>query len=121
MSGDAGELAMSTRDTTPGPSTLPDGVYFDAHGVHVNRARVTTSAMHLVGAGFSNLQSIDFEVIVRVESRTGSEAKIGVLTAIVGAGVKGESKTQEGQTATLRFKVPICFPADPKPSVFKKQ
>jgi len=63
-----------------------------------------------VETGISHIQGVDFEVIVRAEKKRGSEAKLNVLTAFVGAGVKGHSDEEAGHTATLRFKVPISFP-----------
>lgn len=64
-----------------------------------------------VETGISPIQGIGFEVEVRAEKTKGSEAKLNVLTAIIGAGVKGESGEEAGHTATLRFKVPIKFPS----------
>jgi hypothetical protein len=63
-----------------------------------------------VETGISDLQGVEFEVVVRAEQTKGSEAKLTVLTSIIGGGVKGQSGEEAGHTATLRFKVPIRFP-----------
>jgi len=62
-----------------------------------------------VETGISHMQGVDFEVIVRAEQTTGSEAKLNVFSAVIGAGVKGHSSEETCHTATLRFKVPISF------------
>lgn len=67
---------------------------------------VTTSAA-FVELGVTHLQSVDFEVAVRADEKSGSEAKLSVVAALIGAGVKGESGKSSGHSATLRFKVPI--------------
>lgn len=63
-----------------------------------------------VETGISHIQGVSFEVVVRAEKTKGSEAKLNVLTAVVGGGVKGQSGEQAGHTATLHFRVPISFP-----------
>lgn len=63
-----------------------------------------------VRTGISELQSVEFEVVVKADERSGSEAKLNVVAALVGGGIKGESGAASGHSATLKFKVPIKFP-----------
>ena len=82
----------------------------------------TLDSVAIAKAGLSEYASIDFEVRVRVESKKGSEAKIGVVTALVGGAIKGASSNEEGHAATLKFRIPVRFPrtkkgtAEPAPS-----
>ena len=62
-----------------------------------------------VTTGISELQAIDFEVVVRVDESKGSEAKLNVVAAFIGGGIAGQSKSDEGHTASLKFKVPVKF------------
>ena len=57
--------------------------------------------------GVTHIQSVEFEVMVRADEQSGSEAKLNVVAAIVGGNVKEESGKAEGHSATLRFRVPI--------------
>lgn len=61
-------------------------------------------------SGLSNRQLIDFEVSVNAVEKEGSEAKLNVVAAVVGGGVKGDSSTASSHTAKLQFKVPVEFP-----------
>ena len=63
-----------------------------------------------VETGISEIQAVDFEVTVRADERAGSEAKLSVVAAVIGGGVKGESGKSGGHAATLRFKIPVCLP-----------
>ena len=63
-----------------------------------------------VRTGISELQSVEFEVIVRADEKSGSEAKLNVVAALVGGGIKGESGAASGHSASLKFRVPIKFP-----------
>ena len=85
---------------TDAQETLPTGCVVPA----------VSSSFESVKTGISDLQGVDFEVVVRAEQTKGSEAKLNVLTAVIGGGVKGQSGEEAGHTATLRFKVPIRFP-----------
>lgn len=60
-----------------------------------------------VKTSISEVQAVDFEVVVRAEESTGSEAKLNVVAAFVGGGVAGQSCAGGGHTATLKFKVPV--------------
>lgn len=71
---------------------------------------VTTTA-EFVKLGVTHLQSVDFEVMVRADEQSGSEAKLSVVAAIVGGNLKGESGKAEGHSATLRFRIPISLRA----------
>lgn len=63
-----------------------------------------------VETGISETTSIAFEVTVKTDERSGSEAKLNVVAAIVGGGVKGESGSSSGHAAKLSFRVPIKYP-----------
>ena len=63
-----------------------------------------------IESGITDLTSIGFEVTVKTDERAGSEAKLSVVAAIVGAGVKGESESTKGHAAKLSFRVPVKFP-----------
>jgi len=65
--------------------------------------------------GISDLQGIEFEVTVKADQSVGSEAKLNVVAAIVGGGVKGESAKADGHVATLKFKVPVRLPTSHAP------
>ncbi|MGX9725773.1 MAG: hypothetical protein ACTFAK_00170 [Candidatus Electronema sp. VV] len=68
------------------------------------------SSYESVKTGISEVQSVEFEVVVRVDEKTGSESKLNVVAAFVGGGIKGESGTASGHSASLKFRVPIKFP-----------
>ena len=63
-----------------------------------------------VDSGVSQLQSVQFEVTVRADERSGSEARLSVVSVVLGGSVKGESGKTGGHAATLRFHVPILLP-----------
>lgn len=63
-----------------------------------------------VETGISELTSVEFEVSVRSVEKTGSEARLSVVAAIVGGRVKGESGSATGHVARLNFRVPIRLP-----------
>lgn len=71
--------------------------------------------------GVSEIQTVAFEVSVRAEEKKGSEAHIGVVTALVGGGVRGESGKSDGHVATLSFKVPVRFPVQEKQKAKSKE
>jgi hypothetical protein len=66
-----------------------------------------TKTPEFVKMGVTEIQSVEFEVMIRADEQSGSEAKLNVVAAIVGGNVKGESGKAEGHSATLRFRVPI--------------
>ena len=68
-----------------------------------------TATPEFVKMGVTQFQTVEFEVMVRADEKSGSEAKLNVVAAIVGGNVKGESGKAEGHSATLRFKVPISL------------
>ena len=53
-----------------------------------------------VETGISQVQAVDFEVTVRADKKEGSEAKLNVVAAVIGGGVKGIKV--EKQEATRR-------------------
>ena len=67
-------------------------------------------AYKAVEVGISELQVIDFEVTVKADERSGSEAKLSVVAAFVGGSVKGDSGKTGGHAATLKFRVPVRLP-----------
>jgi hypothetical protein len=69
-----------------------------------------STKMFAVSAGVSTLQVVDFEVIVRADEKSGREAGLSVVSAVFGAGIKGETGKSDGHSATLRFKVPVRLP-----------
>jgi len=63
-----------------------------------------------VETGISEISPIEFEVTVKTDEREGSEAKLSVVAAVVGGGIKGESGSSTGHAAKLTFRVPVKFP-----------
>jgi len=74
---------------------------------HVKDAKIT------VEAGAHPIQSIQFEVSVRVDEHSGSKTKISVVAAVLGGSTQAGSDRNNGHVATLRFNVPIKFPQKP--------
>ncbi|WP_293372654.1 hypothetical protein [Nevskia sp.] len=70
-----------------------------------------SSSYKAIEMGISELQSIEFEVAVNTETKSGSEAKLNVVAAIVGGGVSGNSGASTAHAATLRFRIPVRFKA----------
>jgi len=68
-----------------------------------------------VETGISDVQSIEFEVTVSADKRSGSEGKLSVVAAVVGGGIKGESSKSDGHAASLKFRIPVRLPSS-KPS-----
>ena len=60
--------------------------------------------------GISELQAVDFEVSVSAEETSGTEGKLGVVTAFIGAGVAGKSTNESSNTSKLKFRIPIQLP-----------
>lgn len=71
---------------------------------------VVRNSYKSVDAGISDVTSIQFEVAVSADERKGSEAKLNVVAAIVGGGVKGDSGSSSSYAAKLSFRVPVKFP-----------
>ena len=67
-------------------------------------------AYKAVEVGISELQVIEFEVAVKADERSGSEAKISIVAAFAGGSVKGDSGKTSGHVATLKFRIPIRLP-----------
>lgn len=65
-----------------------------------------------VETGISDIQSVEFEVAVTTENHKGSEAKLNVVAAVVGGGVKGQSGSGSEHVARLHFRVPVRLPRD---------
>lgn len=73
-------------------------------------SRFPTQFLGWYESGLSNRQLIDFEVSVNAVEKEGSEAKLNVVAAVIGGGVKGDSSSASSHTAKLQFKVPVEFP-----------
>ena len=60
--------------------------------------------------GLTSYQAIDFEVSVNAVEQEGSEAKLNVVAAVIGGGVRGDSSSVSEHTAKLAFKIPVKLP-----------
>lgn len=69
-----------------------------------------TTKMYAVEAGISSMQVIDFEVTVRADEKSGRESHLSVVSAVLGAGIKGQTGKTDGHAATLKFRVPVKLP-----------
>jgi len=67
-----------------------------------------------VEVGISEIQSVEFDISVAADEKSGSEAKLNVVAAIVGGGIKGQSDSSTGHVARLKFKIPIELPQSKK-------
>ncbi len=67
------------------------------------------SSYKAIEIGISQVQSVESEVAVNTEKKSGSEAKLNVVAALVGGGVGGNSTDSTAHAATLRSRVPIRF------------
>ena len=63
-----------------------------------------------IETGLTSYQAIDFEVSVNAVEQEGSEAKLNVVAAVIGGGIKGDSSSVAEHTAKLSFKIPIKLP-----------
>lgn len=61
-------------------------------------------------AGTNDLQTVEFEVTVNADERSGTETKISVVSAFLGGSTKAGSDRIGGHVATLKFRIPICLP-----------
>ena len=68
-----------------------------------------------VETGISHIQTVEFEVSVTANEKSGNEAKLNVVAAIVGGGIKGQSDSSAGHAAKLKFKIPIELPKSKNP------
>lgn len=69
-----------------------------------------TQSLGWYESGLTNRQLVDFEVSVNAVEKEGSEARLNVVAAVIGGGVKGDSSSTASHTAKLQFKVPVQFP-----------
>jgi hypothetical protein len=69
-----------------------------------------SKSLKLVEAGGSELQVVQFEVLVRADEKSATEAGLSVVSTILGAGVKREAGKNDGHSATLRFSIPVKLP-----------
>jgi hypothetical protein len=63
-----------------------------------------------VETGISEVQSVEFDISVSTDEKSGNETKLNVVAAIVGGGVKGISDSSAGHVARLKFKIPVELP-----------
>lgn len=63
-----------------------------------------------IDSGVTKHQVMQFEVSVRAEESTGSEGRLGVVSAFIGAGISGNSAKEQASASIIRFSVPICLP-----------
>lgn len=63
-----------------------------------------------VDTGISDIQTVEFEVSVTADKKTGSEAKLSVVAAVIGGNVKGNLNQSSSNVSKLNFKVPVQFP-----------
>lgn len=83
------------QQKTQSGTVVPDGI---------------SNSFKAVETGISDLQVVEFEVTVKADERAGSEARLSVVAAVVGGGVKGESGRSGGHAATLKFRIPVRLP-----------
>lgn len=93
------EAVQDAQTETPAGAIVPEGI---------NRS------FKSVEHGVSELQAVDFEVSVTAGEAKGSEGKLGVVTAIVGAGVAGKSSTESSNCSRLKFRIPVQLPTSGK-------
>jgi hypothetical protein len=93
-------------------SDIYNGV-IDAQGLLPKRAVVPfdSTKYRSIETGVSNCQTIQFEVVVRVDEQKGKAAKISVVAGVFGGGLSDNSSKDSGHSATLRFGVPILLPS----------
>lgn len=72
--------------------------------------KVNESNYSNVETGFTSYQKIGFEVTVNAVEKEGSEAKLNVVTAIIGGHVKGDNSNTSGHAAKLSFNIPVKLP-----------
>jgi hypothetical protein len=60
--------------------------------------------------GVSEIQVVDFEVMVEADESKGSEGKLGVVNSIIGAGIAGKSESGVKHSNVLKFRIPIKLP-----------
>ena len=62
--------------------------------------------------GRTKFQVIDFDILVKVDESKGTEGKLGVVNAFVGAGISGKSSNANTSSTSLKFKIPVELPTD---------
>lgn len=70
----------------------------------------TTLSSTWVEMGVTCVQVIDLEILVRAETTTGSEAKIGVVAGVFGGGVKGNSSSDSSHESKIKLRIPVQLP-----------
>ncbi|HUG82063.1 MAG TPA: hypothetical protein VML01_10395 [Bryobacterales bacterium] len=77
--------------------------------VAVDSSTVAKPGMAFVGRkGVAQL--VEFDVVVSISEGEMSEAKVGVLSGIIGAGVGGKSEETLHNVSRLKFSVPVLLP-----------
>jgi len=60
--------------------------------------------------GVSEIQVIEFQVMVEADETKGTEGRLGVVNSFIGAGISGKSGTETKQSNTLKFRIPLKLP-----------
>ncbi len=63
-----------------------------------------------VEMGLTHLQSVEFDILVRAEESSESNAKIGVVGGFFGGGVAAGSANDSGHESRIKLKVPVALP-----------
>ena len=79
-------------------------------GTIVADADDQATSFEWIKQGMTNLQVIDFEILVRADETAGKEAKIGVVGGIFGAGVSGVHASESSHESCIKLKIPIRLP-----------
>lgn len=67
-----------------------------------------------IETGLSAYQLVRFEICVRVDETKGKEAKIGVVSSLIGAGMATNNAKASEHSSTLQFSVPVNLPMSMK-------
>ena len=69
----------------------------------------TSTTLDATKIGITAYQTVQFQIVVRVDESKGSEGKIGVVSSLIGASMAGKSSNESEHTTTLQFSVPVLF------------
>jgi hypothetical protein len=101
------------------------------HGAVVNPrpARVLPDANYYrfkeQGAGestpYAEIENIEFDVAVTAMKQEGERASVGVVAAVIGAGLSSQSDHSNQTTSRIRFRIPLGLPVGPGKQEFRKR
>lgn len=95
------------------------------HGATINPIGMQAPGVYVGDEKENNMvqvQRITFNLKVVELNESGSKARIGIATAIFGAGASAEDKGVSSNVSSLNFSVPIVFPANlPKENKGRKK